>query len=156
MDWLDVLPKSGTVGILGRHQYGKSALAYHIAEERHKVMDKPAVVLGPPLSLQARFPKWAHIVTDLTDLRMYPEHTAILDESSWPLHARQSMARNHVSFDQAMSVSVQLGQLFIFCTHHSRKLDPNIVTEYEVLAWKMPKRMYTMICLLYTSPSPRD
>ena len=143
--WLDILPESGTVGILGRHQYGKSALSYHIAEERHRVMGKEAVVLGPPLSLRDRFPDWIHIVTDLRDLRRYHGHTVILDESSWSLHARQTMAKDHIGFDKAMSVSVQLNQLCIFCTHHARKLDPNVVTEYEVLAWKMPKRMHTLM-----------
>lgn len=143
--WLDILPRVGTVGILGRHQYGKSALAYHIAEERHRALGSDAVVLGPPLTLKDKFPEWVHLVDGLQELRLYPNHTVILDESSWPLHARQSLHRDHVGFDKAMSVAGQLGQLFIFCTHHSRKLDPNVVTEYEVLAWKLPKRMHVLM-----------
>ena len=50
-----------------------------------------------------------------------------------------------VGFDQVLSPCGQLDQLFIFCTHHSRKLDLNIVTEYEVLAFKFPNKMHTKL-----------
>ena len=103
----------------------------------------PAVVLGPPLELASKFPSWFTIVLELSDFRRYPNHTAIVDEGSFPLHARQALSRQHTEFDQALSLCGQMEQLFIFCTHHSRKLDPLAVEEYEVLAFKLPGKMHT-------------
>jgi hypothetical protein len=141
--WLDILPASGVVGVLGKRRQGKTALAYYIAEERHRENGTPAVVLGPPLELASKFPPWFTIVTELGDFLRYPSHTAIIDEGSLQLHARQALARQHTEFDQALSLCGQLDQLFVFCTHHSRKLDPLVVEEYEVLAFKLPGQMHT-------------
>ena len=141
--WLDILPESGVVGILGKRRQGKTALAYHLAEERHQQNESPAVVLGPPLALKSKFPSWFTIVSELGEFLRYPNHTAIIDEGSLQLHARQSLSRQHTEFDQILSLCGQLGQLFIFCTHHSRKLDPLVVEEYEVLAFKVPGQMHT-------------
>ena len=141
--WLDILPASGVVGILGRRRQGKTALAYHLAEERQREKGTPAVVLGPPLELASKFPPWFTIVSELGDFLRYPSHTAIIDEGSLQLHARQALAHQHTEFDQALSLCGQLDQLFIFCTHHSRKLDPLVVEEYEVLAFKLPGSMHT-------------
>ena len=143
VNWPDILPVSGVMGILGKRREGKSALAYHIAELRHQAQATPACVLGPPPSLAEKFPEWMTIVTALQDFQDFPGHTAILDEGSLPLHARHSLSRDHTGFDQLLSLCGQLDQLFIFCTHHSRKLDINIVTEYEVLAFKFPNKMHT-------------
>jgi len=141
--WSEILPASGVMGILGKRRMGKTALAYHVAELRHQQLDKPAVVLGPPLHLASKFPDWVKIVTDLQEFLQYPGHTAILDEGSLSLHARQSLARDHTGFDQVLSMCGQLDQLVILNTHHSRKLDPLMVMEYELLAWKLPGEMHT-------------
>ena len=141
--WIEILPTSGVVGILGRRRQGKTALAYFLAEERHRENGTPAVVLGPPVALKSKFPPWFTIVTELGEFLRYPSHTAIIDEGSLALHARQSLSRQHTEFDQALSLCGQLDQLFIFCTHHSRKLDPLVVEEYEVLVFKLPGQMHT-------------
>lgn len=143
LSWVDILPETGVMGILGKRRMGKSALAYHVAELRHQQLDKPAVVLGPPVQLASRFPDWVKIVTDLQEFLRYPGHTAILDEGSLSLHARQSLAREHTAFDQVLSLCGQLDQLFILNTHHSRKLDPLMVMEFELLVFKLPGEMHT-------------
>jgi ribosomal protein L37E len=145
LKWLKVIPQSGVMGILGKRRQGKTALAYHIAEQRHSELGLSAVVLGPPLSMKSKFPNWFSIITDLKDFIHYPAHTAILDEGSLPLHARRSLSRDHSAFDQALSLCGQLNQLFIFNTHHSRKLDILAIEEYEVLAFKFPGKMHTVM-----------
>ena len=145
LKWLDIIPQSGVMGILGKRRQGKTALAYHLAEERHREKGTPAVVLGPPLSMKDKFPDWFSIITDLEAFIRYPEHTAILDEGSLPLHSRRSLSHDHSAFDQALSLCGQLEQLFIFNTHHSRKLDVLAVEEYELLAFKLPGKMHTVM-----------
>ena len=142
-NWSDILPANGVMGILGKRRQGKSALAYHVAELRHQLLDKPAVVLGPPPQMASKFPDWVAIITDLQEFAKYPGHTAILDEGSLSMHARESLARDHTAFDQVFSLCGQRDQLFVFNTHHSRKLDPLMVMEYELLAYKLPGKMQT-------------
>jgi len=48
-------------------------------------------------------------------------------------------------FDQVLSLCGQLEQFIFFCTHHFRKLDLNIVTEYEILAFGFPNKMDTKL-----------
>ena len=143
LQWADILPDSGVMGILGKRRMGKSALAYHVAELRHANLGKPAVVLGPPVQMASKFPDWVKIITDLQEFAKYPGHTAILDEGSLSMHARQALTRDHTEFDQVFSLCGQRDQLFIFNTHHSRKLDPLMVMEYELLAFKLPGKMHT-------------
>lgn len=139
MTWMAVLPSSGSIGILGKKRQGKSGAAYHIAELRNTAHGIPAIALGPPVSMAAEFPPWVTIATDIHDLLRHPKHTVIFDEGSLAAHARKAV--KNTDLDVIQSLCGQLEQLFIFCTHHSRKLDVNLVADYDILAFKRPGRL---------------
>ncbi len=147
LGWDKILPESGLVGIFGKQRMGKSGLMYYIAEMRWKMLRTPAVTCGPPASLQAKFPDWMTVIPfdEIHTLGDFRGYTCMIDEGSLPLHARNALGKNHLLFDEFMSFSGQRDQLLMVCTHHSTKLDINIVREWDVLAFKQPKKMYTLM-----------
>lgn len=139
--WQSVLPASGSMAILGKRRMGKSALAYYLAELRHQDSQANAAVYGPPVELEKYLPAYFKVLVDLSEVGRRHDSTVIIDEGSMPLHARRAMEQGHIDFDEALSLCAQRNQLLILCTHHSKKLDPMVVRDLDLLAFKRPSKL---------------
>jgi hypothetical protein len=141
----NAIPKVGVVLIMGDMGAGKSALAHAIAEMRHKaskVKPTPAVFHLPMVDeimrkqIQRQLPKWIKVTTKTKD---WPNHsTVIYDEASQSAHARRTQSGDAVELDNLMGISRQREQLVVFISHHSRKLDPNVLRDMSLIIWKRP------------------
>jgi hypothetical protein len=140
--WNEALPPFGTVGILGKKGQGKSVLAYYLAEIRHQTTGTRVAALGPPFSFKDILPDWITIVGTLPELMEHVGSILVMDEGSMNLHSRRTMSKQSVEMDQAMSLTRQNEQLFIWCTHNSKKMDPMVMRDLDMLAYKTPSTMH--------------
>lgn len=75
--------------------------------------------------------------------RDLPDNAAIfLDESAMFYYARDFGMDINKAMSILLSISGQKNQLLIFATHFMRKLDIDIVTDLDMLAFKMPGLMH--------------
>lgn len=139
---LKAVPFPGTVVIMGRKRRGKSALAHFIAEKMHNTRHVPVILHLPTAprdvrnSIKKLLPDW---VTITTDRNQWPKNCVVIyDEASQSAHARRTQSESAVDLDNLMGISGQRRQLILFISHHSRKLDINVVTDSERILWKQP------------------
>lgn len=139
---LKAIPLPGVILIMGAKGMGKSALAHGIAERLHKIKDIPVVLHLPtvPMELQKQIqkllPSWIKVVTSTNQ---WPKKCVVIyDEAAQSAHARRTQSGDAVELDNLMSISRQRQQLIIFISHHSRKLDPNVIRDVDRIAWKSP------------------
>ncbi len=137
-----VLPMPGLTLLMGHRGKGKSADAHAIAYDFHKRLGVPAVIHLPhaPDKVRAKvkrlLPAWMSIVTSQDK---WPKNCVVIfDEASQSAHARRTQSGDAVDLDNLIGVSRQRNQLIIFISHHSRKLDVNVVHEVDQIHWKMP------------------
>ena len=86
--------------------------------------------------LNKLLPKWFSVITTLNNL---PKRAVIiLDEASQMAHARRTQSSQALTLDKLVGIARQKQQLLIFISHHSRKLDPNLIHEADLILWKKP------------------
>ena len=86
--------------------------------------------------IQQLLPPWLKVVTSTT---AWPKRSVVIyDEAAQSDHARRTQSGDAVELDNLMSISRQRQQLIIFVSHHSRKLDPSVIRDIDVIAWKQP------------------
>lgn len=136
------MPYPGCVLIMGRRRYGKSGLAHEIANQFHKKRECPAVLHLPHIPenmrrrVQKLLPDWFRV---MTDYRQWPENAVVVyDEASQSAHARRSQSDYAVTLDNMIGISGQRNQMLLFISHHSRKLDLNIIHEVDRVIYKEP------------------
>ncbi len=139
---LRAIPPTGLVLIMGEMRKGKSALAHDIAERLHKKSGRSAVLHLPKIppdlhrKIQHLLPRWMKLVHTTAE---WPKHSIVIyDEAAQGAHARRTQAADAIELDNLMSISGQRDQLIIFISHHSRKLDPNVLRGIGRLVWKSP------------------
>lgn len=139
---LRAIPRAGVVLVMGGKGSGKSALAHDAAEGLHFTKNMPAVLHLPTIpkpmqqSIQTLLPPWMKVVTS-TDA--WPKGGIVLyDEASQGAHARRSQTDDAVELDNLMGISRQRNQVIFFISHHSRKLDVNVVRDCDRIMWKRP------------------
>ncbi len=136
------IPYPGCVLIMGRRRYGKSGLAHEIVHRFHDRCDCPAVLHLPNVpekmrrKVQKLLPRWFRV---MTDYNQWPENAIVVyDEASQSAHARRSQSEYAVSLDNMIGISGQRKQTILFISHHSRKLDLNIIHELDRIIYKQP------------------
>lgn len=136
------IPFPGVVLIMGRRRMGKSGLAHEIANQFHNrkhvgaVLHLPYVPVNIRNKVQKLLPPWCKVVTRRNE---WPKNSVVIyDEASQSAHARRSQTGDAVKLDNLISVSGQRNQLILFISHHSRKLDLNIIHEVDRILWKAP------------------
>lgn len=136
------LPFPGLVLVMGDRRMGKTAIAHEGANVMHKRRGLPAVVHIPnvPESIKKKIakllPPWMHLVTSRNQ---WPKDCIVIyDEAAQSAHARRSQSGQAVELDDLIGISGQRNQLIFFISHHSRKLDVNVVTEVNRIMWKKP------------------
>jgi hypothetical protein len=142
------LPFPGIILIMGMRRHGKTALACRAAHEAHErkgiaaALHLPGVPADLRRRIQTLLPEWFHVVTTRKE---WPENAFILyDEASQSAHARRSASEEAVDLDNLISISGQRNQTIAFISHHSRKLDLNIVHEVDRILWKPPSYAHAM------------
>lgn len=145
---LKAIPFPGTILVMGARRKGKSALAHDIAEKLHNKRGLPAVLHLPRMpsnlqkQIQSLLPPWMELVTST---ERWPKHSIVIyDEASQGAHARRTQSGEAVELDNLIGISGQRQQLIIFISHHSRKLDLNVVRDVDLIAWKIPTYSHWM------------
>lgn len=137
------IPDVGVILVMGDLGMGKSAEAHTIAETLHKRDGRPVVLHLPKWvpdklrnRVQSLLPPWVKVVTDR---KKWPNGAVVIyDEAALSAHARRTQSKDAVKLDSLLSIARQQGQLILFISHHSRKLDPNIVQQVTQVHWKQP------------------
>jgi len=136
------VPLPGVELIMGDRRQGKTALAHEIANQVNKRKGYPAVIHIPHIpdklqkELQKMLPKWMKIVRTRAE---WPKDSVVIyDEAAQSAHARRTQSGDAVELDDLIGISGQRNQTILFISHHSRKLDVNIITEVNRIIWKKP------------------
>lgn len=143
-----VLPYPGVVLVMGGRRKGKTGLAHEAARQFHSRRKIPAVVHLPHApeavrkKLQRLLPSWMKIVSRVSE---WPKNAIVIyDEAAQSAHARRTQSGDAVQLDNLIGISGQRNQLIIFISHHSRKLDLNVVHEVDCIFWKEPTYAHQM------------
>jgi len=136
------LPFPGVVLVMGDRRMGKTGLAHEIASQVHDHRGSPCVIHLPGVPDQLRkriqhlLPAWMKIVSKRDE---WPNDAVVIyDEAAQTAHARRTQSGQAVELDDLIGISGQRNQLIAFISHHSRKLDVNIITEVNRIIWKKP------------------
>jgi len=142
---LKSIPLPGVVIIMGARGKGKSALAHEIMAQFNKSKGIGGVLLRTsslPAKQRKLLPKWISVVHSISALPM--NKVCLIDESAQVAHARRSQSGQAIKLDNLVSISRQRNQLIIFISHHSRKLDINLIHDSDVLLWKEPTEAHAI------------
>jgi len=136
------IPHPGLVLLLGAHRSGKSALGhevinqFHTKKKLHGIIHLPAAPAVIVRRVQAQLPKWVKVTSKTSE---WPENAVIFyDETAAHQHARRSQSADAVDLERLMGVCGQMNQTIIFATHHTRKLDPNVIRDIFRIIYKKP------------------
>lgn len=130
------LPRVGVVVLLGFRGEGKTATAMSIMEAYHDKYNYGGAVLYFPRRLKSKLPAWVKLVDDMEKLPA--NAVCIIDEAAQEAHARQFQSASNLGLTELADLSRQRKQLIIFITHHSRKLDLNLITDSDLILYKRP------------------
>jgi hypothetical protein len=139
--WADILDFPCIVMLAGRRRMGKSALGYYLLTLAQRLYDVDAYVKGLPREKWHLLPDYIHpLDPEEPDL---PDSAAIfLDEAAMFYYARDFGTSLNKALSILLSISGQKDQLLIFATHYTRKIDIDIITDVDILAFKQPGMMY--------------
>jgi hypothetical protein len=137
--WHDVIRMPMVTLLLGFRGEGKSALSFHLLDVMAEKYDVPRAVFGLA-------PEAAELLPDdfivCHDPKTLPENAAILvDEISVHAYARNSASKSNAVFDFVAAHARKKKQGIILTTHHSRKVDINLVTDVDFLIYKRPSKL---------------
>lgn len=143
-----VLPYPGVVLVMGGRRNGKTGLAHEATHQFHGRRQIPAVVHLPHApeavrrKIQRMLPSWMKIVSRVSE---WPKNAIVIyDEAAQSAHARRTQSGDAVQLDNLIGISGQRNQLIIFISHHSRKLDLNVIHEVDRIFWKEPTYAHQM------------
>lgn len=142
MQLYSMLPFPGVVLVMGDRRMGKTATAHEGANKMHQRRGLPAVIHMPHVpenirrNIQKHLPDWMRVVVRRSE---WPKNCVVIyDEAAQSAHARRSQSGAAVELDDLIGISGQRNQLIFFISHHSRKLDVNVITEVNRIIWKKP------------------
>ncbi len=143
-----IIPQPGVMLIMGDRGWGKSVLAYEMADNLHTRKSIPAIVHLPTVQepmrkqVQKLLPSWIQVVKSRAE---WPRNAFIIyDEAAQSAHARRTQSGDAVELDDLIGISRQRNQPIAFISHHSRKLDVNVITEVNRIIWKKPTYAHQM------------
>ncbi len=134
------LPKIGVAVVLGCRGEGKTALALRIMESYHKRYGMGGDFLYFPRSLARALPKW--VKRSNSKEKMSFNSVCIVDEAAQEAHSRRSQSAENIEMEELVGLSRQRKQLILYLTHHSRKLDLNLIIDSDVLLYKRPSEAH--------------
>jgi len=140
--WVDILEFPSIIVLTGRRRYGKTVCGFYLLSQIKRMYPEiECYAKGLPEEKKHLLPDYiGYLSPDEKDL---PDDSAIfLDESAMFYYARDFGMDVNKAMSILLSVSGQKNQLLIFATHYLRKLDIDIVTDLDMLAFKMPGLMH--------------
>jgi hypothetical protein len=139
---LRAVPFPGVVIIMGRRGSGKSGLAHEIMSQFHSRRNLGGALLLPFTPKRRLLPSWIRVVPSIFQL---PKRcVCLIDEAAQVAHARRTQAAAAVQLDNLISISRHRHQLILFISHHSRKLDLNLIHDSDRLFWKQPTEAHAL------------
>lgn len=139
----------GLVLVMGDVGSGKTGLAHKAAEVIHDKKNMPAVLHLPKTvskkikkDVKTLIPDWMSIATSVDD---WPHRTFIVyDEASQSAHARRSQSADAVDLDRLLGICRQKEQSICFISHHSRKLDVEVIRSLHRIVYKVPTMSHAL------------
>lgn len=142
---LKAIPFPGVVIIMGARGAGKTGLAHEIMRQFHNRKHLGGAILLPqylPPKQKRLLPDWMQVVTMVN---LLPKRSVcLIDEAAQVAHARRSQSASAVKLDNLISISRHRQQLILFVSHHSRKLDINLIHDSDRLLWKQPTEAHAL------------
>jgi hypothetical protein len=128
--------------ITGGRGKGKTALGYYILELAHNQGRKTAI-FNFPKQKRNILPGYMETLYDINKL---PDDTVILiDEAAFNFNSRESMKKNNKLIGKLIGLCRQKAQVLVFISHNSRKLDPGIITDLDIVLLKKPSLLHIMM-----------
>lgn len=139
---LKSIPFPGVVIIMGARGSGKTGLAHEIMSQLHSRRMLGGALLLPMPPHRRMVPTWIKVVSSIS---LLPKRSVcIIDEAAQVAHARRSQSAGAVQLDNLISISRHRLQLILFISHHSRKLDLNLIHDSDRLFWKRPTEAHAL------------
>ena len=139
---LAVIPNTGVILIMGSRGAGKSGLAHEIMAQVHNRRKLGGALLLPSVRKKPPVPGWIKVVSSISELPM--RSVCVIDEAAQVAHARRSQSAQAVEMDNLISISRQRQQLIVLVSHHSRKLDLNLIHDSDKILWKQPTEAHAL------------
>lgn len=136
------IPPNGVVIIMGDIRSGKTGLAFQMMDRCHQKRGVGACLYLPNGQAAATkrvtrmLPEWCGVVREQSRL---PHNSVIVwDEAAQAAHARRSQSEAAVEMEKMLGVAGQRNQLILVISHHSTKLDINMIRASRLILWKRP------------------
>jgi len=139
---LAMLPHTGVIIIMGARGGGKSGLAHEILAQAHAKRHIGGALLLPGARKRPRLPRWIKVVSSISQLPT--RSVCVIDEAAQVAHARRSQSGQAIEIDNLVSISRQRKQLIVLVSHHSRKLDLNLIHDSDKILWKQPTEAHAL------------
>ena len=145
--WPSILPHPSASIITGGRGKGKSALGYYLLEHLSELNGIDPHVAGFPREKWGLLPSnFKRVGEGIEDLEALAEDSMVFfDEASLRFYARRFRRRENELMDWLVSLSRQRGQTIMFATHHTRKLDINLITDADAVLFKQPSRFHAKL-----------
>jgi len=144
LDWKILLEIGQAILITGHKREGKSALAWYLLWLANRIFKLPCYVIGVPPEKWQYFPPFAKglVFEDKDDFNL-PEDAAIfIEEAALIFYARAHGKDINKVVSAILGATGQKGQIVIFATHHTRKLDVSVVMDMDIWALKRPTKWH--------------
>lgn len=138
MEWKYLLKEGMAILVSGHRGRGKSALGWYLLELSHDLFGVPCYAANVPEDKHMYFPWFVdpYVLDPDTDL---PEHAAILiEEAALVFYAREHGLDLNKWISKILGACYQKGQIIIFLSHHTRKLEVNIILDMDLWVLKQP------------------
>ena len=139
---IDKLVKHPSVILIkGARGSGKSCLGYYLLEVISHKFTLQKTIVGFPNDQTLLLPHDIQCIDDITTLP--PNSITLIDEAGLKFYARTWQEEEHTIIGQLIDYSRQNQMTIIFITHHTRKLDINIITDIDMLIMKKPSLFHS-------------
>lgn len=136
LQWIDVIDHPSVNLILGFRRSGKTALGYYLTNTLGDIYKIKKVSFNFNPKYKKLLPKDFIITNSIQEI---PKNSIVLvDEISTLAYARTFQKKSNQLLDQFTAFSGKNKQTIIYITHHSRKIDINLVTDVDTLIYKKP------------------
>lgn len=140
MKWNDIITFPSTFIIIGRRGAGKTGLGYYLLESLSKHYKINPCVMGLPREKVHLLSSKIMPIFDLDE--MMDDSITFIDEASMLFHAREYRKAINKLMDKIIAISRQKRQIIIFASHHTRKIDVNIITDLDGFVFKEPSELH--------------
>lgn len=138
--WRNIVRIGIAILLTGHRRRGKTGLGHKLLEICHEDLDLDCYIVNIPEEKEVYLPWWITNIPFSVDL---PENAAIfIDEAALEFYAREHGKKANKDISKVLGAAGQKNQIIIFATHHTRKLDVNVILDMDIWALKKPSKMH--------------